>query len=327
MEQRESSQAIEKAAAEWAARASAGPLPAAAQEELEAWLGADSRRLGAYARARAVIEQVRRAGALGPAILEPDTGIAGTPALHGRRRFLSWGLSAAAAASAASMAWIAFGDRGLDYATARGEVRLIPLADGSSVTLNTLSRISVLFDSARRVVRLLDGEALFNVVYDAARPFVIDAGDAVITALGSQFLVSHLAAEAVKVLVRDGEVSLRHKTLGSTTRLRANSFATLSGDTALHSRPVRPAEVTRALTWREGMLAFEDMPLPQAIAQFARYSDMRIVLDDPALNNETVTGLFSANDPEGFARAVASTFAVRFVKDGSEVHLIRKNNS
>lgn len=218
-------------------------------------------------------------------------------------------------------------DRSLDYSTARGEIRLIPLADGSSVTLNTLSRVSVSFDAACRVVRLLDGEALFNVVFDAARPFVIDAGDAIITALGSQFLVSHLSAQPVKVLVRNGEVSIRHRNRGRATRLGANACASIAHDIALRPRAVTPAEVSRELTWREGLLSFEDMPLSQAVAQFARYSDLRIVLADPALNNETVTGLFSANDPEGFARAVADTFAVRVVKDGGEVRLVRKNSS
>ena len=331
MERRESSQAIDEAAAQWAARVGAGPLSSREQSALDAWLVADRRRLGAFARARAVVEQVRRAGALGPSILEPSgetADVAPVPPPPSRRRILAWGLSAAAVAGVSTAAWMAMRDRGLNYATARGEVRLIPLADGSSVTLNTLSRISVSFDAARRVVHLLEGEALFNVVFDAARPFVIDAGDAVITALGSQFLVSRLLAQPVKILVRDGEVSIRHKSRGgSVLRLEANSRTDVTGGAALQPRVVQPAEVARELTWREGMLSFEDVPLTQAVAQFARYSDTRIVLDDPSLKSETITGLFSANDPEGFARAVANTFAMRLVKDGSKVRLVRKNSS
>jgi transmembrane sensor len=213
------------------------------------------------------------------------------------------------------------------YATARGEVRLIPLADGSSVTLNTLSRIAVSFDDTRRVIRLLEGEALFNVVHDAARPFVIEAGAATIVAFGSQFLVSRLA-KSVKVLVKDGQVAIRHREWGHDAVLRAgaNSRTDVSQDAPLQARPVPPIEVTRALVWREGMLSFEDMPLNQAVEQFARYSDLRIILDDPRLNSETVTGLFSANDPEGFARAVANTFDLRLRKNGTEVHLSRKNS-
>ncbi len=330
MDRRESSQAIDEAAAEWAARVAAGPLPPQVQSELDAWLATDRRRLGAFARARAVVEQVRRAGALGPSILEETGDTAETDGVHrspNRRRVLAWGLAAAGLASVTSTAWMAYRNRGLSYATARGEVRLIPLADGSSVTLNTLSRISVSFDAVRRVVRLVEGEALFNVVFDAARPFVIDAGDAVITALGSQFLVSRLLAQPVKVLVRDGEVSIQHRSRGSGVRLGANSRTDVGGDAAQRPHAVQPAEVARELTWREGMLSFEDVPLTQAVAQFARYSETRIILDDPSLKTETITGLFSANDPEGFARAVANTFAMRLVKDGSEVHLMRKNSS
>lgn len=324
MERRESSQAIDEAATAWAVRVEAGPLPPEEQQTFDAWLAADRRRLGAFARARAVIAQVHRAGALGPSILNGPGDAEAMPARPDRRRFLALGLSAAGIGVSA-LAWNALRDQGRNYATALGEVRLIPLADGSSVTLNTLSRISVSFDASRRVVRLLEGEALFNVVFEAARPFVIDAGEAVITAMGSQFLVSHLAAQAVKVLVRNGEVSIRHKSGdGKAVRIGANSRTTVAADIAPRPRPVRPAEVARELTWREGMLSFEDMPLPDAVAQFARYSDLRIVLDDPSLKGETITGFYSANDPEGFARAVAGTFAVHLVKEGGAIRLVGK---
>jgi transmembrane sensor len=325
MERHESSQAIDDAAAAWAVRVCAGPLSPDEQTEFDAWLAGDRRRLGAFARARAVIEQVRRAGALGPAVLERTAKSKHAEPLASRRRILAWGLSAAGVAGITSAGWMAYRDRVQNFATSRGEIRLVPLADGSSVTLNTLSRISVAFEATRRVVRLLEGEALFNVVFDPGRPFVIDAGEAVITALGSQFLVSRLVAQPLKVLVRNGEVSVRHKILShNVVRVGANSQADVTGETALRSRIVRPADVARELSWREGMLAFEDMPLPQAARQFARYSDMHIILDDPRLKDETVTGLFSANDPEGFARAIAGTFAVRLVKDGGDLRLTSK---
>jgi transmembrane sensor len=333
MVMRETSQAIDEAAAEWATRAEAAHLPAEVQTELDLWLAGDSRRLGAFARARAVIAQVRRAKALGPAVLSGQLETDAVPALGaanlgtGLRRRQLLILGSAAVAASIAVAWMASGGRSLNYATARGEVRLIPLSDGSSVTLNTLSRIAVSFDNARRVIRLLEGEALFNVVHDAARPFVIEAGAATIVALASQFLVSR-SAESVKVLVKDGQVAIRRSERGRETVLRAgaNSRTDVSQGTPLQARPVQPLEVTRALVWREGMLSFEDMPLNQAVGQFARYSDLRIVLDDPRLDDETVTGLFSANDPEGFARAVASTFDLRLRRDGMQIRLGRKNS-
>lgn len=327
---RETSQAIDEAAALWAARTDGAHLTPDEQKELDTWLAGDSRRLGAYAKARAVVVQVRRARALGPDALADRA----PPQVHhpGRRAFLTWGASAAAVAGVSVTAWSVLSSKGQRFTTRRGEVRLIPLGDGSSVTLNTASRISVVFEAARYVVTLLEGEALFSVASDrgagraqaGSRPFVIEAGDAVITALSSQFLVSRLGAEPVRVLVRNGEVAVRRRyhLADPSLHMGANSRIDL-GAGALTARSVAADEVARELIWREGMLSFEDVPLDRAVAQFARYSDIHIVLDDPALKAETVTGLFSANDPEGFARAVAGTLDLRLRRDGTAVRLSR----
>ena len=220
MTQRETSAEIDAAAAEWAVRVDHAPLDEAAQAEFDAWLAGESRRLGAYARARAMLAHARRAKALGPhfdpeafkqqalaASASPTPLAAGFDAAQipdaaeaehansrpTRRRFLWLGGSAAVAATVVGMVGFSYQAAAHTYTTRRGEIRLIPLADGSSMTLNTESTARVSYTDAARRVELVEGEALFDVVHDPKRVFVVTVGDTHVRAIGTSFSVSRLA--------------------------------------------------------------------------------------------------------------------------------------
>lgn len=311
MTKRETSGEIDDAAARWAARVDLAPLSDSERQELDQWLAADRRRLGAYGKARAVLARTDRARALGsdfdPEQFAPPRGVS-------RRRFLWWGGATAAAASIAGV--VGFGFVGGDpaYATERGEIRRVPLKDGSVVTLNTASRIEVAYRDERRTVRLIEGEALFEVAHDPARPFVVEAGDAHVRALGTAFTVRHTDRRTVQVMVREGTVELSRPDAPASrpVRVAANSRAVDQGG----PEPIVPVqldaeEVSRELSWRVGTLAFNGVSLDQAAAEFARYSETRIILADAAIARRKVTGLYSATDPEGFAQAVATVLDLR----------------
>ena len=325
MPERETSAEIDAVAAEWAVRVDNAPLDTQEQASLDAWLGGDTRRLGAYARARAAFLHARRAKALGSGF-DPDTYLAQqtfdagenadvdeTPVAHPirRRAFLIGG--AAIAASTVGIFGLSWQAAAETYSTKRGEIRLIPLADGSTMTLNTESTARVKFTRTERHVELVEGEALFDVARNPARPFVVAAGHTVVRAVGTSFTVSRLADRPVQVLVRQGvvEVEGSASALRTPHRVVANSKAVIAAAQPVAVVAVAPNEVTRELAWREGMLSFEDMPLRDAADQFARYSDMRIVFADPAIGSQTVTGLFAANNPAGFARSAALSLGLR----------------
>ena len=82
----------------------------------------------------------------------------------------------------------------------------ITLADGSIVTLNTASRIETRMNGQERTVRLLEGEAFFEVAHDATRPFRVYAGDGMTVAVGTAFSV-RLNKNAVEVVVSEGKVA------------------------------------------------------------------------------------------------------------------------
>jgi len=319
---RETSVEIDEAAAQWAMRIDEAVLNDTEQTEFDTWLQGDIRRVGAFARAQAVLLHVKRAKALGPDFAPEDfvpeaqeskapvpEGVADEPAAPIRltRRRMLIGGSAVAASGVVALVLPTTRAAALVYETGRGEIRLVPLADGSSVTLNTNSRIAVTIDSTHRDVRLLQGEALFKVASARRGRFTVDAGSASLHADAATFSVCRIDKAPLEVNVCEGaiEVTRNDFLARGSHRLHANMQATIPGRGEIVDRGVSAQLLQRQLAWQEGMLSFEDTPLRQAADEFARYSDRRISIPDADVGAETVTGLYAANNPEGFAQAVA----------------------
>lgn len=322
MSTRHDSTSIDDTAAAWVARCDRGPLSAADEAALDAWLAADRRHLGAYARANAVLVHFERARALGA---HYDPVRFGTPAAgpdnRARRRFL-WLTGTAAAAGLAGLAFLR--PTGNRFSTRLGEVLRLPLQDGSVVTLNSATELAVEFSRARRLVRLVRGEALFDVASDALRPFVVQAAQASVIAVGTSFTVQRVADAAIEVVVREGSVDFdvdAGLARVPPVRLAANTMALVRPDRHVEIEPLKPIDVRRRLAWRDGMISFDGDTLAQAASQFARYSDTRIVIDDPAIARRHVVGLYSANNPVGFAQAVALSMGLRAERRDGAVHL------
>ncbi len=320
----ETSEEIDDAAAEWAARLDGAPLSPDEQLRLETWASADPRHQGALARAMAVLAHFDRAKALGPTFdpashFTPRSRPAPKPGI-GRRELIAGGAIAAGIGAAALLFPMAAATQ--VYVTRKGEVRSVPLADGSVIWLNTDTQLRVKYGHTRRSVTRVTGEALFDVAQDKARPCVIQAGDSDSRAVGTSFSVSRLDRQPVQVMVRDGMVEMA-SVHGHPVRLAAGMLgtATPSGPAQV-SAPGADA-VQRALSWRKGVLDFDGETLAQVAATFARYSDERIVIDDPDLARRSVTGLFSSTNPAGFAQAIAVSMNLKTRTEPGVIRLSR----
>jgi transmembrane sensor len=331
MSNRETAAAIDQAAANWVARRDGGAMSEADQARFDAWLAADLRHLGAYAKALAVFRHTDRLQALGHGEALRASEPTNTKAIWqkplNRRGLLAAGMGSLTLGlgGAGWLAAITFSRAKI--ATEKGEVRRLALPDGSSVTLNTASIVRVSYSANVRRVHLLDGEALFDVAKDPARPFVVFAGDSQVRAVGTSFTVRRLTGGAVRVMVREGVVEVRQAGGAAPVKLAANALALAPAPMAqgpeamIHTAYVAPTEIARQLTWREGLLSFDGVSLYEASAEFARYSDTRIIIDDPVIGRKTITGLFSANDPKGFAKAAATSLGLTAQAQGEQVHL------
>lgn len=317
MHDRETAETIDDAASEWAARIDRG-LSETERAALDAWLAVDRRRIGALARARALwvhAEQAARVSVL--AEVEPRQG------LLNRRRLLAGGATALAATLAGVLVVPhLLGDSG-ELASGIGETRRVTLEDGSAVTLGPSTRLRQSFDTARRLIELVSGEAFFEVAQDARRPFVVLAGQMTMRALESAFGVRAIEGVPLSVIVSTGKVRIgaggAERVLEANMRLDASAPGAAARVTRLE-----PDALQRSLAWREGMLAFEGDTLASVAKQFDRYGAARIVIADPALAREPITGSFAANDPRGFARAIAASLGARVAIEGDVIRLSRK---
>ncbi|PZQ65872.1 MAG: hypothetical protein DI570_00180 [Phenylobacterium zucineum] len=319
---RETADEIDEVAAAWAVRVDRG-LTAVEAAELEAWLEGDVRRSGAYARMTWALMSTEQADVLAAGYGETKDRPRGAARLN-RRQWMATG--GAIAASFVAVGVYLRPDRPIAHSTRMGEKKVVSLGDGSVITLNTATRLEVAYSKDRRHVRLLAGEALFDVAKDAARPFVVTVRGADVRAVGTSFTVSSLDRDAVRVLVREGVVEVSPLATGSrrVTRLAANDRAVVSGSAGAVVVAQLPAsEVDAELAWKQGRIVLRGEPLAAAAKTFARYSDIAIIIDDPALGAEQVSGVFDANDPIGFARSVALSLQVRAEIGADQVRLTR----
>jgi transmembrane sensor len=325
MTQRLSSPEVDDRAAVWAAKVDAGTLDPQEQAALNAWLEADARHFGSYAKALAVLAHTDKARALG-ATLDLSSFRIGEVERPSRRRFAFAGAIAATLVAGIGIGIDArrlFQER--SYETRRGETLVVPLDDGSVMTLNTDSKAVVRYTQERRDIQLMRGEALFDVAKNKKRPFIVEAAGTQVRAVGTSFTVSLLANRPVEVLVREGVVEIDRPAvpMAPPVRLSANNRAVAPADAPIRMAAIEKSEVTRALSWRVGRLAFEGETLENAAAEFARYSDVRIEIDDPAIARMTVTGLFVSNDPIGFSKALAVSLDLQATVKDNVVRLSR----
>lgn len=298
---RESAADIDAAAFAWAARADRGALSAEDQGALDAWIAADSRRAGAYARAMAADAYLDRARALGPGY---------QPARHAaspvwtRRRLLAGAGGGVAASLVAALGVTTLWTRDR-IATPKGDVRRVSLPEGSAVTLNTDTVVRPAFAKAERRIDLLRGEALFDVAHNPARPFRVFADDVRIEAIGTSFTVRRHENGDVEVVVRHGLVDVRRVGSAEGVRLAAATTSRVSGRSPIRPEILSPEAVDKSLAWREGRLDLTGLTLAEAAAEFARYSDYQIAFATADVGRLEVSGVYSVNDPEGFAKAAA----------------------
>ena len=317
---------IDCEAADWAARIDRDPLTPEQERAFQDWLHADVRSAGAFCRMRAVALTTERARALGPdfdpAAFEPAAEI--IPPVARRRMLQVGGAIAASALIGVGGTWQLLRHRGR-FSTGKGETKVVALKDGSVVTLNTASEKLVTYSDDQRGVELIRGEALFDVAKNKARAFVVGAGDTSVRVVGTSFTVRRFDAAPIQVLVREGIVEVfKPAARSKPVRISANTLAVAPLDDAdIAARPVPAAQLHRAMAWQGGQIAFEGETLAQAVAEFSRYSDTRIVIDDPALAKEEIAGLFKATDPVGFANTIAISLNAHVSVGEGEVRLTR----
>lgn len=304
---------VEDIAAEWALR---HPLDPAGEAEIAAWLAENPAHAGALLRAMAGLSLVDQA-------IAPSAGFAEKLPWSPIRRRLLTGMAAALAASVTGLFGLQYW-RAQHVETAQGEIRRLPLADGSVAMINTDSALSVALERDIRRISLDHGQAWFQVAKDRGRPFVVDAGIALVRAVGTAFSVER-RDQGVEIAVTEGTVAVwAADASGAMTIIEAGQSARFHAGAAEPVVSTAPAAITRALAWRSGEIALENETVASAVAQFNRYNRQQLIVEDQELAQERLIGLFQIDRPGDFAATLATSFEAQVTATPNEIRIARK---
>ncbi|MDR3511827.1 MAG: FecR domain-containing protein [Caulobacteraceae bacterium] len=306
-----------RTAAQWVVRLNAGQLSARDRAALDVWLSARPGRRAEFDHAKAI-------WALAPRLAESPAMRAELAVGRSRPPRALWPALPIGAALAVGLLLVAtnlFGGR--VYETPVGGRQTAQLADGSTIWLNTDTRIRVRLGARQRQVALERGEAFFKVAHDQARPFVVAVDGRRVVVTGTQFDVRR-QGEGVEVAVVEGHVRIERAATASATeaRLSAGDDAHFASRLAA-PKIVRAAAVARRSAWRRGEIDLDDVSLAEAVEEINRYSATKIVIDRPDLAGLSLSGVFRTGDIDGFLFAVRQIYGIQDHRQGQQILLDR----
>lgn len=318
---------VREQAARWAMRLHEDDVDAAERDSFERWLLADERHAREF-RAHATIVALTgelptaaqaRLGAFAAA--DPDA-----PAIARRRVWVA-GLAAFALIAVVAGGWIVTRANGFgapSYVTKTGENRAVTFEDGSVAYLNTRTKLQWLGDTQDRKVRLLEGEALFDVVHDPARPFRILLDNSEIQVLGTRFDVYRKKSGDVVVTVLEGAVRVQdvgqdgdrpswQRELHANQRIVYRSIGL--------TRDVHRTAAVNAIKWRDGVFEIENETLPNVLDELSRYTDRHISISDPRLAQLHLVGALNVRDVRAALARIQKLAPVSVTEHGEDFTL------
>ena len=321
-------------AAGWLALQRSGEMSSSDEAELERWLQAEPAHAAAF-------ENARRAWALAelardhPEVLSlrEEAVLARAKTSDWKRRLLPIAASIAIAfVLAGALMWgpapldtmrMLFGPIRQELQTSVGQRSEITLPDGSVVTLDTDTRIRTIESRRERRVELLKGQAFFRVAKDPGRPFVVAAGDRTVTAVGTKFGV-RIDNDRFQLTMVEGVVKVEAPLStrpGAPPRIQAATMGAGSQLIAVVNRQwtIKPIDPLKETGWTRGLLIYEATPLEKVAEELNRYSDRKIVIDDPSVARRLVNGTFRANDIDGAVTALEAYGLVRVTSEDQSI--------
>ena len=216
--------------------------------------------------------------------------------------------------------------RPADYHTGRGERRIVTLSDGSRLSLDSDSEVTVRYADHRRDLHLIKGQARFDVAHDRTRPFSVVAGNQRVIATGTAFNID-MAGPQILVTLIEGHVVVLTENGGEANVAQAGRIELQAGQQLAASAhaPARiiPASIPRVTAWTAGQLIFDNEPLASVVDRINRYSDTQIFISDPAIGDLKISGVFNAGDAGNFVNIVTRYLRVRALPENPHMIVLQ----
>lgn len=332
-------QAVEEAA-EWLAEAADGELDFERRQAFSRWLRRSPENIAAYLEVAAFWAEVPQGAPPGGFDIaklvaeakaeETVVALAGVSAeMPGgdasairATRTAAWRRYAAAAvvvATVGASVLVTWQVRGESFRTDIGEQRSLTLVDGSTVQLNARTRLRVRMDDEVRSVTLEEGQALFTVAKDAARPFVVTSGEVRVRAVGTQFDVDRRTTRTT-VTVLEGLVAVGGRPEVPAMELPAGQrLVVRAGD----FESPEAVNVATATAWTDRRLVFQGTPLGEVVEDFNRFSRRPLVVDDAELAALAISGVYTSTDPASLIRFLRAQPGIRVNESHSRIVITR----
>ena len=319
-----------QAASVWCLKLAEGTLPSGERALFEAWNQADPENRLAFEDAVGVWRAIRDTSATAELLTLRREALASFEHANRQRwkrprafRLIPGIAAAMLVAVGALSAWFYFIPT--DYHTDIGERRVIALTDGSRISLDATTEVTVRYSGRLRVLRLVRGRAKFEVAKDSHRPFTVAVADKIVRATGTAFSVE-LVQDEIQVILYEGHVDILSAedsiipaapfTHGEVLTPGHELIVPVTGSAA----EIEVADPARSLAWESGQLVFTREPLASAIERINRYSDQRLQIGDAEAGRILIDGVFTAGDTDAFIEGVTGVFPLRLKQsDGGRV--------
>lgn len=235
--------------------------------------------------------------------------------------------------------WPAYGLAPVRYATQAGQQRTVRLPDGTVVTLNADSRLTTAATWAAQTPRevWLEGEAFFQVSHLSRQAnlavaeatgnakFVVHAGKLNVAVLGTTFNVLNRSEDLNHVTLNSGKVLVERATLFGHEQALMAPNELVEYSTSRRQLVKRPVVAAHYSAWVNGTLKFDRTPLAEIVRLLHDSYGLDIVVADPALLRQTVTGALPSKNADVLLQALAESLGMRAERDGKNVRFLPLN--
>lgn len=315
-------------AAEWVTQLQSGEISSEDRQSLQRWLDENPQHSEVFDRMAQILETTSHLHDEMPADTRrsPETSAAGPGFRVGLPRLVGASFTAAVLVFAAFL----YSQFQIDYQTGIGEQHRVVLEDGSVIHLNAMTSVNVDYTAGRRGIELIGGEALFTVMTDAARPFVVQTKGMDVTVTGTSFNVNAYERQA-QVAVVEGEISVTAEHSPETARTSGSKSSRLRGGQQISyvdGRLSRPAEVDieRIAAWRDGWVYVEKRPLAELVNELNRQFVGEITIADAGLAETPVNVVLHLDGRSDTLRRLEQLLPIEIVESDAGHAVIRREN-